>query len=217
MNMKLLFIISDNDKKIEKMVNKFGLPFNVITHGIGTASLSMLNFFGLSETEKYICMSLIPSYKEMSIFKSLKKEMKLNEIGNGISFSVPLASSSKYISDAFLKKEGEKMGNDILERKYELIVSIVNEGYADKVMEASKKCGANGGTLINGRDLGGQNSFKFFNMTMEPEKDIILIVCLKEDRNKIMEAIIKKAGLKTEGRGMCFSLPIDQTLGLNDK
>ena len=215
--MKLLFIISDNEKKIEKVINKFKLPFNTITHGIGTASKSMLDFFGLNETEKYISMSLVPGFMEESIFHKLNEFMKLKEVGNGIAFSVPLSSSSKYINDAFEKKEGEIMEeNKIKERKYQLIVTIVNEGYSEKVMNAAKKCGANGGTLINGREIGGKNSFKFFNMTMEPEKDIILIVCKNEEKNKIMEAILEKTGLKTDGQGMCFSLPIDTTLGLSN-
>lgn len=216
--MKLLFIITDNDKKVEKIINKFKLPFNTITHGIGTASKSMLNFFGLDESEKYISMSLIPNYMENGIFERLNEYMKLKEVGNGIAFSVPLSSSSKYINDAFMKKEGEIMEDNglVKERKYHLLVTIVNEGFADKVMNAAKKCGANGGTLINARELGGKNSFKFFNMTMEPEKDVVLIVCKNEEKNKIMETIINKVGVKTEGQGMCFSLPIDTTLGLSD-
>ena len=218
MNMKLLFIITDNEKKVEKVINKFKLPFNTITHGIGTASQSMLDFFGLNETEKYISMSLIPDCMENRLFEKLDEYMNLKEIGNGIAFSVPLSSSSKYINEAFVKKEGEKMENKkIEERKYHLLVTIVNEGFSDKVMNAAKKCGANGGTLIKGREIGGKNSFKFFNMTMEPEKDIILIVCKDNEKNKIMENILEKVGLKTEAQGMCFSLPIDSTLGLSDE
>ena len=215
MKMKLLFIISDNEKKIVKVINKFKLPFNTLTHATGTASKSMLDFFGLDETEKYISMSLIPNYMENGIFDKLNEYMKLREVGNGIAFSVPLSSASKYINDTFIK-EGEIMEDEKVERKYELLVSIVADGYAEKVMSAAKKCGANGGTLIKGRELGGKNSFKFFNMTMEPERDIVLIVCPKKDKNKIMETILQKVGLKTEGRGMCFSLPIDTTLGLSD-
>ena len=91
--------------------------------------------------------------------------MKLKEVGNGIAFSVPLSSSSRYINEAFEKKEGEIMEETkIKERKYQLLVTIVNEGYSEKVMNAAKKCGANGGTLINGRETGGKNSFKFFNI-----------------------------------------------------
>ena len=217
MNMKILFIITDNEKKVERIINKFKLPFNTLTHGIGTASKSMLDFFGLIETERYISMSIISENLESVIFEKINDSMKIKEIGNGVAFTVPLSSSSKYINEAFIKKEGDKMKEDnVQNRKYHLVIAIVANGYASKVMDAAKKYGANGGTLINGREIGGKNSFKFFNMTMEPEKDIVLIVCLEQDKNKIMKAIIDKTGIKTEGKGMCISLPIDTAIGFSD-
>ena len=214
MNLKMLFIITNNEKKVTNFVNKFNLPFNTILHGIGTASKSILDFFGLVPCEKVILMSIIPEYLEEDIITNLHKNFKLQEIGNGIGFTVPLSSSSKYVKEAFNEKgEGEKMMDS---KNYHLIISIVQEGYADKVMNVAKKNGANGGTLIKGRGLGSKNSFKFFNMTIEPEKDIVLIVCDNEIKNKIMEAILEKTGIKTESKGVCFSLPIDNTIGLDE-
>ena len=214
MNLKMLFIITNEEKKLNQFVNKFDLPFNTIFHGIGTASKSMLDFFGLVPCEKVVLMSIIPDYLEDDIIDNLHKKFKLQEIGNGIGFTVPLSSSSKYVKEAFnIEAKGEKMKDN---KNYHLIVSIVQEGYADKVMSVAKKNGANGGTLIKGRGLGSKNSFKFFNMTIEPEKDIILIVCDNDSKNKIMEAILEKTGIKTEGKGICLSLPIDNTIGIDE-
>lgn len=214
MNLKMLFIITNEEKKLNQFVNKFNLPFNTIFHGIGTASKSMLDFFGLVPCEKIVLMSIIPDYLENDIINNLHKKFKLQEIGNGIGFTIPLSSSSKYVKEAFnVEAEGEKMKDN---KNYHLIVSIVQEGYADKVMSVAKKNGANGGTLIKGRGLGSKNSFKFFNMTIEPEKDIVLIVCDNDSKNKIMEAILEKTGIKTEGKGICLSLPIDNTIGIGE-
>ena len=214
MNLKLLFIITNDEDKINKFINKFKLPFNTLVRGIGTATKNMLDFFGLVPSEKVILMSIIPDHMEKDILKELKNKMKLQEIGNGVGFTVPLSSSSKYVNEAFLtKKEGEKMKTNV---DYHLILSIVQEGYADKVMNIAKKNGANGGTLIRGRGLGSKNSFKFFNMTIEPEKDVVLIVCDRESKNKIMEAILEKTGIKTKGQGICISLPVDSTVGIDE-
>jgi len=97
MNLKMLFIITNEEKKLNQFVNKFNLPFNTIFHGIGTASKSMLDFFGLVPCEKIILMSIIPDYLEDDIIDNLYKKFKLQEIGNGIGFTVPLSSSSKYV------------------------------------------------------------------------------------------------------------------------
>ena len=211
MNMKMLIIINDEENKLKRIVNKFHLPFNLIMYGDGTASQGILDFFDLVKTKKNILISIIPPFIEKELFDYLKDINHIKEIGKGIAFTCPLSSSSKYISDAFQKKEGEKMkGNN----DYHLIITVTNEGNADKVMNLAKKNGANGGTLLKGRGMGGKSNFKFFNITIEPEKDVLLIVCHKDVKNKIMEAILEKDGINTEARGMCISLPIDNIVGL---
>lgn len=210
MNMKMLFIIHDEENKLKKIVNKFHLPFNIIMHGDGTASQGILDFFDLTKTKKNILISIIPDFIEKELFEYLDVN-KIKEIGNGISFTIPLSSSSKYVSDAFKKREGEIMKE---KSDYHLIITIINEGNADKVMNIAKKNGANGGTLLKGRGMGGKSNFKFFNMTIEPEKDVLLIVCHKDVKNKIMEAILDKEGINTEAKGMCMSLPIDNIVGI---
>ena len=213
MNLKLLFIISDQEKKLNKFVDRYNLPFNTLLHGEGTASEGILNFLGLTKTDKNILFSIIPDNLEKEIVGFLKNETNIKQIGKGIAFTVPLSSSPKYIQETFKDVEGEKIMD---KSKYHLIITIVNEGNADKVMNVAKKNGANGGTLIKGRGIGEKNSFKLFNITVEPEKDIVLIVCSDTDKNKIMNGTLDKNGMNTENRAICFSLPIDSTVGIDE-
>ncbi len=210
MKLKLLFIINDQEKKLNILINKFHLPFNVVMHGLGTASQSILDFFDLIPTEKNILLSIISSDLEKPIITYLRDHNKMNEVGKGIGFTIPLSSSPKYMQEAFKEKEDELMNK---KSEYHLIVTIVNSGNADKVMKVAKKCGANGGTLLKGRDMEGKNSFKFFNMTIEPEKDILLIVCKNIEKNKIMEGILHEYGANTSAGGICYSLPVDSIIG----
>ena len=210
MNLKLLFVINDSEKNLKMLTNKFALPFNTIMHGEGTASQGILDFLGLTKTEKIILTSIIPDVEEKEILSYIKKEMKIKKIGNGVAFTSPLSSSPLYIKEAFKEKEGTLMKN---KNKYHLLLTIVVEGYAEKVMTIAKKCGANGGTLIKGREIGSKSGFKFFNVEVEPEKDIILIVCKDEEKNKIMEGILEKFGANSVARGVCLSLPIDNVTG----
>ena len=143
--------------------------------------------------------------------------MKIKEIGKGVAFTTPLSSSPTYIHDVFKEKMGEKMKDKEKEsnkKQHHLLLIITIEGYAEKVMDIAKRNGANGGTLLKGREVGNKNAFKFFNMTVEPEKDILLIVCNDENKNKIMSGVLEKYGANTEARGICISLPIDNAIGL---
>ena len=212
MNLKLLFIINDNEKSLKLLTNEFNLPFNVVTHGEGTASQGILDFLGLTKTEKIIFTSIIPEVQEKEVLTYIKKEMKIKEIGRGVAFTTPLSSAPQYVHDVLSKKRGVKMNN---KKGYHLLITVVVEGYAEKVMSVAKKNGANGGTLIKGREVGTKGGFKFFNVEVEPEKDILLIVCKEEDKNKIMSGILEKYGANTEAKGLCITLPIDNVVGID--
>lgn len=102
-------------------------------------------------------------------------------------------------------------------KEYELIVLIVLQGYSSMAMDAAKRVGANGGTLIHGIGLGSKEATKFLGITIEPEKDVVLILTDKKDKKKVMTEITDAVGLSKEGRGICFSMPVDNVVGLQEK
>lgn len=213
MEMKIMLLICNNEKKFKEIIDKFSLPFNTVLHGFGTASPSVLDFFGLVPCEKSLLLSIFPEYYQKDIFKYLHDKLKLNMPGNGIGFVMPLSSSSKYVQDVFEVKESKKMKKEF---NHHLIVTIVQDGYAENVMNAAKKAGATGGTLIKGRGIKSKNMFKLLSMRVEPEKDIVLIVSNNENKNKIMKSIIDHIGINTDAKGMCYSIPISDVIGINE-
>lgn len=98
--------------------------------------------------------------------------------------------------------------------KFELIITVVSRGFASDVMEAAKSKGATGGTIIHARGAGIHEAEKFFGVAIQPEKEVVLTLVNKEQRQEIMKEICKKAGLNTEGKGIVFSLPVDDVMGI---
>ena len=98
--------------------------------------------------------------------------------------------------------------------KYDLIVTVVNRGFADDVMRAAKKAGAFGGTVLNARGTAAPSEKKFFGTVIEPEKELVLILVEHEKRTPMMETITVDAGLAKDGMGICFSLPVDAVRGV---
>lgn len=209
---KLLVMIYNNEKKLKNILKKYKLNFNVMTYGSGTASLSLLTYFGLDKVKKNLYFSLIPSSLEEKVLQELETKLNLKQIGEGIGFTISLTSSNKFIKD-ILDKEGDKMEN---KDEYELIITIVKEGYSDLVMQAAKKEKATGGTVIYGRSLGSSRTI-LANLTIEPEKDIVLNIVPKEIKKQVMESINKETGVKTEARGLIMSIPIDNVIGLHEE
>lgn len=104
-----------------------------------------------------------------------------------------------------------------MENNYDLVISIVNRGHSDPVVEASREAGANGGTIIYGRGTGKDEVNTFMGVSIQPEKEIIMTLTKSENKNNIMEAICEKAGLDAAGMGICFSLPVTKVRGISSK
>ena len=103
-----------------------------------------------------------------------------------------------------------------MEFQHEAIFCIVNDGYSDAVMDAAKKHGARGGTVISARGTATKDAEKFFGITVQPEKEIVMIlvpISIKED---VLHALYKAVGLNTPGQGIAFSMPVDNVIGLTD-
>lgn len=98
--------------------------------------------------------------------------------------------------------------------QHELILTIINRGFADLVMDAAKAAGASGGTVIHARGTGVHEAEKFFGIIVQPEKELVLILVDREKRNAIMTAICSHIELKEAGQGISFSLPVDHVIGL---
>ncbi|MCR5787029.1 MAG: hypothetical protein K6G28_04945 [Acholeplasmatales bacterium] len=100
--------------------------------------------------------------------------------------------------------------------KYELILVIVNVGFAESVMDAARSAGARGGTVINARGTAKEEMLSRFKVFMTPEKEIVLILAVKNIKEKILKVIYKQCGLNSEAHGIAFTLPVDETVGLGN-
>ena len=100
--------------------------------------------------------------------------------------------------------------------KHEAIFCIVNSGFSEAVMDAAKKYGARGGTVINARGTASKHAETFFHIAIEPEKEIVMILVPTNIKNDILNALYDEVGLNTDGQGIAFSMPVDGVVGLSD-
>lgn len=99
--------------------------------------------------------------------------------------------------------------------KYELILCIVNAGFTDIVMDAAREVGARGGTVLNARGTANKEAEQFFHITIQPDKEIVLILVPEEIKDKVLHAVYQHAGLKTAGQGIAFSVTVDDVVGIS--
>ena len=100
--------------------------------------------------------------------------------------------------------------------QHEVIFCVVNAGFTDDVMDAAREFGARGGTVIRARGTANAEAEKMFNIAIQPEKEIVMILVESKIKDDILHALYRSVGLKTPGQGIAFTLPVDATVGLVD-
>ena len=103
-----------------------------------------------------------------------------------------------------------------MKKGYKCILAIVNNGFSEEAMEAAKSCGARGGTILHGRGTISKEAEKIFNITIQPEKEIVMILAGAEQTDGILKGLYNAIGTSTKAQGIVFALPVDEAIGLDN-
>lgn len=225
---KLLAVIVDRSEsfRLEDILRERHVHFHYMFHAQGTASSERLKAFGLSGTEKMVCVCIESAHKVKHLLLSVMERLELVHPGHGIVFVIPISGISATISNAFhkeLEERHERWTENVehdaektnCEAHFELVVAIVNQGFSQDVMDAARVSGARGGTIINARRTGIEDAVKFFGISLQAEKEIVAILIPKVLKKELMQAVSKSCGMKTEARGIVISLPVESCSGID--
>ncbi len=200
--------------KLVKLYSKEQIFTHIRFEGQGTATSEILDILGLGGSEKDIILSITTRPAARALLDRLDDDLRGAAPGRGIAFTVRLEALSNLIAafiDMKTKVEGgteEPMEN---QQKSSMILVTVNQGFTDVVMDTARKAGARGGTIIRGRWAGDESFAQTAGITtLHAEKELIFIVVPSELRNKIMDAIAKNHGLRTEAGAMVTSIGVEQ-------
>lgn len=218
LGLKYLILITQREysEKYMDFFRRHGVHriLSVLSHG--TASEKTLDYFGIEKTEKITFEAMIRDDVKDKLVKDMYLEMNIGSAGNGIAVFVNIdgiggASSLKYfVGDLPVEK---KENTDMSETKTVLIITVVDKGNTDIVMDAARSAGASGGTVVRAKGTGAEIA-KFFGVSISEEKEMVYIVADRADRDGIMHAVMQKAGGDSDAHGVVFSLPVDSVVGI---
>lgn len=207
-----------------KIVNKFidlykenSLNVRFWALGLGTASNDILDYLGLDNPEKAVAFSVLEENSWLDIKKQLQKKLQIDAPGGGIAFITPLSSigGKKALQFLLENQDYQKQEESTLKNTtHDLIIVIAEQGYTNLIMDAARAAGARGGTVIHAKGTGMEAAEKFMGVSLAAEKEIIFIVSKTEEKNAIMQAIMKDAGLDSKAKAIAFSVPVTDTAGL---
>jgi nitrogen regulatory protein PII len=240
--LKLVFFIIDWGKihLLTEVFEDEHVRFHFISKGRGTARSDVLDVLGIGASDKAVVICLEQEILAPVLLKEVRQKVGRKSPGAGIAFSVPLSGINTPILQVFkesgLKNEkitspgdplgppsgdessGEQeQGGEAVKTEInnDLIVAIINQGYSDEFMTAAREAGASGGTVINARGLAHKGPVKFFGVSVQDEKEIVLVLSGREKKLSIMQAVSEACGIATKAGGIVFSLPVDQMMGMS--
>lgn len=187
------------------------------TLGQGTAGSQLLDYFGLEKSEKVVTFSVVTRSSWRAVKSAMQRELRIDVPGTGIAFIVPLSSIGGKKPLAFLAEGQDFQAGEesvLKDTRYELLVVIANQGHTELIMDAAREEQAGGGTVLHAKGTGMERAEKFLGFSLVNEKEMVFIVVKTATKNRIMRAIMDKAGMSTDAKSIVFSLPVTGTAGM---
>lgn len=202
-----------------------GVSLSLNIFGKGTAPSETLEILGLTDNRKSLVIGIIKDSNEFNILNKIKERFSVSVSSKGVAFTTKIESVAGVLIYKFLvnkrnnevKNMEEVKNNEELETEkenYSLIISIVNRGYNDLVMEAARKKGAMGGTIFNAHGSANIDIEKYFGIPVQPEKEMVFIIVKKEIKDEVLLSIYNEVGLDSKGQGISFAIDLDKVIGL---
>lgn len=225
---KMIVTIVDRNRAtcVMKLFKSLRVHWHYVLLGEGTASSEMMDMLGLGSSDKSVFLCIEPEYRVTDFLKQITRSLQLNMAGKGIAFSIPISGVNHPIIDKLkeeLNLESEKMEKEmekVIQNKkkeihYSLIVGMINQGYSEDVMATAKKLGVTGGTIVHARRVGIEDAVKFLGISVQEEKEMLVILTSKEKKHEIMKELSVAHGIKSEVQGIFLSLPVEEIAGID--
>jgi nitrogen regulatory protein PII len=99
---------------------------------------------------------------------------------------------------------------------FKLIIAFTEDGCTDAVMDAARKAGATGATLISqARGEGIEVTKTFFGLTLETQRDMLLFLVEEHLSRNILETIEEVGSMEEKGRGIAFQIDVEDAVGVS--
>ena len=100
--------------------------------------------------------------------------------------------------------------------RFKLIIALIEDTRTNMIIEAARNAGATGTTIIKSASGEGiQESKTFFGLTLESQRDVLLLLVEEHLSRHILEAIQIAGEFETEnGAGIAFQIDVEDVVGI---
>ena len=100
---------------------------------------------------------------------------------------------------------------------FKLIIALIEDSETTKVLDAAREAGATGSTVINqARGEGVQKSKSFFGLSLESQRDVVLMLVEEHLSRSILETIARVGQFDEKpGTGIAFQIDVEDAVGVS--
>lgn len=99
---------------------------------------------------------------------------------------------------------------------FKLIIAFVQDDITDAVLKAAREKGATGSTVItNARGEGLKGNKTFFGLSLETQRDVVILLVEEHMSREILEHIAEAGGFDSRpGTGIAFQVDVEDIVGV---
>lgn len=101
--------------------------------------------------------------------------------------------------------------------RFKIIIASVKTDITVKVVDAAKRAGATGATIIPAHGTGIREAKTFFGLSLDAQTDIILFLLEESLVDNVLSTIGSVGEFDKPGTGIAFVVPVDQVIGLESQ
>ena len=100
---------------------------------------------------------------------------------------------------------------------FKLILVLVEDSHTETVLEAAREAGATGATVLNqARGEGAEKKKTFFGLTLETQRDLVMLLVEEHASRAILETIASKCRFDEQpGTGIAFQIDVEDAIGVS--
>ena len=218
MNKKIMLLLSiveqGRGKKLIKDLNALKIHVNFQTVGLGTAPTEMMDIFGLGTNDKDVVISLSAESDVRDMIANFGEAFQSHSKYGGLMVVLDISAAGRVLSEILHFNSNQNAEKESMTMKNEhhnnLIVISTNEGYSEDVMQAARKAGATGGTVIKGRLADVEQFAEFMDSKVDGDREMLCILAPSKVSKQIMEEVNREFGLSSPANGIIFALPAEK-------
>lgn len=102
---------------------------------------------------------------------------------------------------------------------FKLLIALIEDDKTDEILDAARKAGATGATVLNhARGEGLKQTKTFLGLNLETQRDMLLFLVEEHLSREILECIAKVGEFDSKpGTGIAFQIDVEDAVGVTQQ